>query len=405
MDLYLASSTVELVSACIVRRHLGSGPAVLLFNLGLSRETEIVRQRVMEVAGFWNQVVFLEREDAPGAGDVSVGAVYRMWAELRNSRRYVAVLRGLLRQCLGEAALHQRGHGIRVFFNHFHQPVFYLLGILPGAQRVYYPHGLDQPRSHQMNQQPFMFAPRGLVSALKTWPRQGKIRSSLYAVKLWLLLTGEARIPVPFSGVDRGLVFSPVSLPVASERIPAELIRMVLIEVAGCQRIDNAVNEALAGLASDQVCLVLLPELDARSPNQNRLNALEALMNAVADREPVRDFVIKPHPRSSYAEFEVMLLGLRNRRPDRQIHAWPKTAISFQTELIVALQPVRCVASLGSCALPPWASAGVPHYVSRRAAASFDEGWPDKKYVGWTYPSYVSIIDELATEGLVRILE
>lgn len=404
MDLYLASSSVELVSACIVRRYQPSGPAVLLFNLALNREVEAVRARVLELHGYWDKVVFLEPEDAPRGGDPSLGAMQRVWFELRKSRHVVSNLRELLRQCLGDLSVTLRGRGVRVYFNHSHRHVFYVLGLLPKAERVYYPHGLDQPRSHQLEEAPFMFAPRGLLSALKTWPWQRDVRLSLYVVRFWLGMTRQASLPVPFSGVDRALVFSSALPAVASERIPQTRIQSVLSEIAARQNVSGELAQVFSILNPKHACILLLPELDARHPNRNYLAALEALMGAIIAKLGPGAFLIKPHPRSSFDVFESLLMDLRNRCPDRQIWAWPKAAMTIQTELVVANQPVRCVASVGSCALPPWAAFGVPHFVSRKAAELFDDGWPGTEFIGWLYPSYKVAIEQLSQEGMVEIL-
>jgi len=405
MNLFLASSTVELVSACIARRHLGEAPAVLLFNLAHNRETEAARSRVLEFGDFWDRVVFLEPQEAPGMGDLRLNALHRLRRELRDSGRYVAALNRLLGQCLDGEALRQKGRGTKVFFNHFHHHVFYVLGLLPEAARVYYPHGLDQPRRSQLASSPFLFSPRGWSTLVTTWRYQGTMRRSLYVVRLWLAAQRKARIPFPFDGVDQALVYSPARPEAPFERIAPELVCATLKEIAGRQQIRAALAGAFEGLRADRTALLLLPELDTQHTNTKYLEAMEALMDSILKRETVEAFVLKPHPRSSHAGYESFFMRLRARRPQSQIVAWPREAFGLTTELVAAALPLRCAGSIGSCALPPWASSGVPHYVSRKAAELFDRGWPEPSLLGRVYPSYTVFIADLALEQTAMVLD
>ncbi len=405
MILFLASSAIELVAACIARRHYRGQRANLLFNLGMSQEPELVRQRVLNLGRYWDKITFIEPGMAPAAGDLAVSALRRLLEELRTCRRHTRAFRTLLRESIGDDALLSGGEDITLCFNHLHHPVFFVLGLLPRAERVYYPHGLDQPRSRQLLETPFYFGPRGWRTMLRTWPSQGRLRKSLYAVRVWLRITGEANLPFPFDGVDRALVFSSAKPGVAFERIPEVLIQDVLREIAAEQDVRGPVSEVFARLMPERCCLLLLPELDTQHPNANYLRALDVLMQAVAAKEPVETFVLKPHPRSSFATYESTLMLLRKQHPDRQILPWPKAAITVQTELVVATHPVRCVASMGSCALPPWTACGVPHYVSRRAAELFDAGWPEAGLLHRVYPSYVAAGAELDAEHIAQTLD
>lgn len=405
MNLILASSPVELVSACVIMRHLKMPPASLLFNLGLNREPERVRQLVNRLDGYWKKITFIEPAEIRSSRDLSFGAIHRLWLELKDSSRYTEVLRELLYQSIGEDAVKGRGRGIRVYLNHFHHHIFYILGLLPEAERVYYPHGLGQPRERQLTENAFLFSPRGVGTMIRTWPKQLNIRRSLYLVRVWLWITGRSRLPFPFDGVDHALVFTCVRPLVSWEQIPEDLVRKTLREIAIHLDSEASLSDLFSNVVMEHTCIVLLPELDSQFPNQNYLVAIEALMNSVESQGSIQNFVLKLHPRSSYAKYECLLKDLRKRLPGRQILAWPKAVMSLQTELVVATYPVRSVASIGSCALPPSASFGVPHYVSLRAAQLFDSGWPRKGTSVRNYPSYTSIVTEFEDAGLALLLE
>jgi hypothetical protein len=405
MNLFLAGSMTELVSACVVRRHAPSTPAALLFNLGLNREPEQVRQEVLHLREFWSKIVFLEPNTCPGTADLSLPPLSRLAAELRKSKLTVASIREALREILDDSSLRRRGCGLSLFFTHLHPYVLYVFGLLPGGQRVYFPHGLDQPRQHQLAEVPHYHRPRSVRTLLETFRYQRRIRLSFFAVGLWLRLAGRARVPVPFSGVDYSVVFSPVHPPVSHERVSEETLQGVLRELADRMRMRDDYGALLGGRQLDRTCLLLLPELDAQHENRNYTSAVGKLMDAVSRKEPVNTFVLKPHPRSSYAMYLNTLSALRRQHPDEEILAWPKEAVTVLSELVCADWRVRCAASIGSCALPPWASFGVPHYVSVCAAKCFDDGWQLPGLLHRVYPSYADFVYSLAQEGLVQVLE
>jgi len=374
-----------------------------LFNLGLNREVELVRRRVLDLADYWDTVAFLEPGEAPGLGavDLRCSGWRRLWTELRASGRQIEHMRKLLARCLGEPSVRSRGLDVRICFNHLHQPVLYALGLLSRAERLYFPHGLDQPRRRQLIEHAYLFAKRGPATAVATWSRQRDFRRSLYALRPWLWLRQGIQIPFPFDGVDQALSYTVQINTVPCARISGPSACLTLAEIADRWGVRAALEPLMSEFPLASTCLVLLPEIDAQHSNSKLLASIDALMEAVQRRMPMGNFVLKPHPRSRYADFEKVVMGLQAFGSGRQIRAWPKASMTVQTELVAAVYPFGCVASLGSCAMPRWTAAGTPHLVSRRAAALFDSGWPHDGLAGTLYPRYVQAIGDLQEEGTV----
>ncbi len=377
-----AASVSEAISAALIGSRFSGAERILLFDLRVNFDAAAVISRLGELRALnrWNREVLINTPNTAPAG----------WRRQFQER-------AIVREAL--ARTFPGGHRpalarVSVGFTVLHDYVRHAIGVLPDAERVYFPHSFDQPRVRQIRELPDLLGPRRQKGWRGLQTMRWRLMDAAYRLRGW---GRDGRL---FGGVDRAFTFSPHAPAAPYERIPPEELQSFLASVAALPAIRTGVEAVRAVLGGQPTGVLLLAELNDRSDaalNPDRGRAYAEVLRAVAERNGLRRFLAKPHPRSSRETYALQMDQIRAAAPDVSLLEWPEAAGPLSVEVLISAVPFVCVASLASCSAPPWATPGVAHYVSSAAGRIFDQGWRGPRAHDHCYERYAR---ELQEEGV-----
>ena len=174
MNIFCCASMPEFVSASAVRSHATAEPALLVFDLSISRTPDTVREEIRRAAITlgWRQPVFLEPSPGSPHLDLRRGAVARFVHSMQDGQVLRSRVEAALLPCFEKGWIAPEGQGASLFFNYLHDYVLHVAACVPFARRIHFPHGLDQPRREQLQGVRFYYRARGWSTLWHTWPQQ-----------------------------------------------------------------------------------------------------------------------------------------------------------------------------------------------------------------------------------------
>jgi hypothetical protein len=392
--LFCVSYWGELMSACAVKEAVNARRQLLLVDLSMTHPAFKKHAEIIAKGFGWDGIAFKYFNEHLTASNHPV-----------NKRQYLAnVLAGRIavKDALdGSGWAVSNSRETHVFFSVIHPYILNTLSILNRCVRVYYPHGIDQPRRNQIFPISYLFRSRSLTTLVKTISRQK--RMTWYGIQLRIrgLLHGQSlSYPMPFTGIDYGYTISPNPLLAPYLRIDPAKLRETVQRIAAADELFDQWKNSEANHKSS--CIVLIQERGQSTQgvvSDRDTAAYVHLIKVVKQKFGYTSYWIKPHPRNSAGYYMTLIRNLGNVLPDIQIVAMTEEWCRLPVEILATRGRWGAVISLGSFSMPPWVNAGIPHYASIDAARIYDSGFLTKK------GGYEDCVKQLRDEAIATILE
>lgn len=226
-----------------------------------------------------------------------------------------------------------------------HPDVLLLYGLLPGARKIYFPHGFDCVHATEIHVYARLFSEESQCPP--SW------RTALLERTKRLAFGMDAVIPSRIA-IDEAYSFN-LALPWASvnhdlgPQLNRESMRRLFSQLPEPIRTSH---ERLARQCQDRTMLLLLTphDPDLGFSYQRQAEAVADLARRVVDIECSRSLLVKPHPRNSEQQVEAVMKRVSAALPEtrtivvREHHEYP-------VEIVLSPFPIRACASLGSTSL------------------------------------------------------
>jgi hypothetical protein len=267
-----------------------------------------------------------------------------------------------------------------------------------------YPHGFECPRFQQIRDKPFLFQPRGPLTALRslhhTKPTTGMgevLISSLHR------LCGKRATCVPFDGSDKVYTFRQSPVNIKTELVRLHELKDTFEWLTTASPWQEELEKSRQIISADSVVL-LLSEYQ-RNPiwmeNRNWAEAHLSIARATLKRVGSSSLVIKAHPRSDGTAAAYLHDLARETLPQVTCDLLPSSLSLLPIEALALAFEFSAACSLGSCSLPGDIGINVPHYTSSRISAFFDEGWNGVPF----WAKYGQITQMLVSEGISQDID
>jgi hypothetical protein len=399
INLFLAGSPVEVVSGLACIAELQPENPVFFIERNISLNRHAIDILVKAAASRFPQVSFefftLERA---GLG-LQTNGTWTRQSRLLWVRQIKASIDQATRKSFGMSLSQFGEHVEMVHFTALSDYVRILLEACAACPRALYPHGFDNPRLQQIQDTPFLYQPRGVLTALGSL-RKMKATAGLGEILVSTLsrLFGRSATCVPYVGTDFVYTFRS-----STPQIPNQLVRLTqlrstfewLTEITPWK---EGLEQAKQVISSNSV--VLLISEYSRNPiweeNRHWANAHLLIARATLERTRSKSLVLKAHPRSDGSAASRLAQILREELPDVQIHLLPSDLSMLPIEALALSLEFSAACSIGSCSLPSDIGIDVPHYASPEAGKLFDEGWVGSPF----WAKYHDVTKMLISEGV-----
>lgn len=403
---FLTGSTVELISALACLAGLGISDAVVFVERNISFGWAAMDPLLANARSRFPTVRFIEleikRPVPKKPGERGWNSFIQRWLATQSIRKQLDAA------CRAHFGMSLNVFGARVqevCFTWLHDYVQVFLASCRGQVRVYFPEGFDPPQRQQVRDRGYLVRQRSMRTAIETFTQQKKhfgIGGLVLGI-LGRLLPGVTTVCLPFTGVDRVLVFR-----ADIDYVPNEVVRVPGLKetfqwMLQLQPWGDLLRERRITAESRSV-LLLLSEYNWHpiwEKNRNYGLAHLRLLQTVSQATGLKRFVIKAHVRSDGSAAEWLASFLKGEEKSWEVEILPLTLSGLPVEALALTGEFAAACSLGSCSLPPGLGFGIPHYVSPTASAVFDGGWQEH-YGG---PKYATVAHTLIEEGICRDLD
>lgn len=378
INLFLAGSPVEIVSGLACIAEVQPANPVFFIERNISESRTAVDLLMAGAASRFPEVSFrLFTLDRAGlaldsTGNLGFGSHHRSIKDLK------ARIDSSVQDAFGMPVDKLGGKVECVHFTVLHDYVRILLEACRQCPRAFYPHGFDHPRKQQIRELPFLFQPRGFLTALRSLPYMKNttgIGEPLIST-LYRLCGGRATC-VPYDGTDKVYTFRQSSFDITTQLVRLEKLKETFQWLTTIPPWRNELDK-IRQIISPQSVILLLSEY-GRNPiwqaNRHWADALLSIARAALLKTGASSLVIKAHPRSDGTaaaclhEFFIRVL------PDTSCHLLPDALSVLPIEALALGLRFSAACSLGSCSLPGDIGIDVPHYTSPRIGEFFDQGW------------------------------
>lgn len=404
---FLVGSTAELLSALACLTGLEISDAVVFVERNISFGTLAMDPLLAGARSRFPTVRFIELEikrlvpKKPGKRDWN--SFIERWQATRSIREQ---LDAACRTHFGMGLISFGAHVQEVYFTTLHDYVQVFLAACREAARILYPHGCISPLHHQASKDlTYLYRRRSMRTMFDTLALQRKHfgLGGLVLGTLGRLLPGATTVCLPFTGVDRVLIFR-----TGIDYVPNEVVKVPGLEetfqwMLQLQPWGDLLRERRI-TADGRSVLLLLSEYNWHPIwEKNRSYGLAhlRLLQTVTQATGLKRFVIKAHVRSDGSAAKWLASYLKEEEESWAIEILPSMLHGLPVEALALTGEFAVACSLGSYSLPPGLGFGIPHYVSPTASAVFDDGWQEH-YGG---PKYAKLTRLLIEEGICRDLD
>jgi hypothetical protein len=361
----------------VTARHLRPERAILVFYTGHSGDPDYTRQIIPElVRGYaWDNIHFMNinlevkvqnleaKLQHHGVFNEAVERMRLQW-EQRNEIRAWLDREGILAQTRAVASSE-----LTLCYNtliHFY--INHMLGLFPRARRVVFPHAINGLTALAPETYKDVLSPRSVrtwIATVSTF----KVRRVLFS----FLLKGMFRLGLngtfihPFSGSDAAYSLSGVTAKVPTTRLAAADLQCILAAAAESDLVRDSLAKLQRELPTNEFCIFCLSEYEEKNhwfPHDAHVQAVVKLMRKCAATLNVKTFLVKPHPRTAWQNYEAILKEIHATVPDFTLLEWPRDLAGFPIEVVLTRLNCRYTASLASCAASPWACPRVVNLLS-----------------------------------------
>lgn len=244
--------------------------------------------------------------------------------------------------------------------------------------RALYPHGFDQPRTHQIRDTPFLFQPRGTLTTLRSLAHM-KATAGIGELLMSAMfrICGKRATCVPYHGTDRVYTFRKTHLDIASQWVRLKTLKDTFQWLTAISPWREELDQTRR-LISPRSVVLLLSEYN-RNPiweaNRNWKEAHLSVARATLVRTGTNTLVIKAHPRSDGTAAAYMHEFVSGALPETTCHLLPDALSTLPIEALALGLEFAAACSLGSCSLPGDIGIDIPHYTSPTMGEFFDKGW------------------------------
>jgi hypothetical protein len=403
---FLAGSTVELISALACLAGLGISDAIVFVERNISFGAAAMDPLLAAARSRFPTVRFIEleikRPVPKKLGEREWNSFINRWQEARSIRRQLDAA------CRAHFGMGLKSFGARlqdVYFTGLHDYVLVFLAASREKARVFYPHGFDHPRRQQVRDNGYVLCRRSLRTAFETLAQQRKEfgPGGLLLGILGRLLPGTSTVSLPFTGVDRVLTFRTDVDYVPNEVVKVQGLVDTFQWLLQLQPWGDLLRDREGRIRGGSL-LLLLPEYNCHPIwEKNRSYGLAhlRLLQTMSQATGLKRFVIKAHVRSDGSAAEWLARFLKEQEKAWEIEILPAALHGLPVEALALTGEFAAACSLGSCSLPPGLGFGIPHYVSPAASALFDEGWQAERF----WEKFADSARMLIEEGICRDID
>ncbi len=291
-----------------------------------------------------------------------------------------------------------------IYFSNTNDYTRVLLEACRECPRALYPHGFDHPRQQQIQETPFLFQPRGLLTAVRSLQYMKAasgigepIISSIYR------LGRRKATCFPYDGTDKVYTFRESTLEISTELVRLNSLKKTFQWLTSISPWREELEKARCKI-SQQSVILLLSEY-SRNPiwenNRNWAEAHLAIARATLSTTGTTSLVIKSHPRSDGTAAAYLHYLAMHALPQVTCHLLPDSLSILPIEALALALEFSAACSLGSCSLPGDIGIDIPHYTSSRISTFFDEGWNGIPF----WAKFGQIAQMLVSEGISRDID
>lgn len=398
---FLAGSTPELIAALGCLAGLEIGEAAVFFDRSLSFGPVTVEPLLTAARKRFPTVCFIDIAIERLAPEQAAQTKMRNFVQRWNTAQSI-------RKQLDAACWTNFQMGFETFGTHvqeicftvLHDYVLVFLAACRAARRVLYPHGSASPyRQHACHDYTYFHRRRSARTMFKTLAQQKKHFGSggLLLGVIGRLVPGITTVSLPFAGVDRVLTFRS-----GIDYVPNEVVRVPGLEETFRWLLQLQPWSGLLGERESHdkagSLLLLLNETNHHPIWEKNVNfglAHLHLLQRVSQKTGLKRIVIKSHVRSDGSAAKWLADFLKEREREWNIEILPLALSGLPVEALSLTSEFAAACSLGSGSLPPGLGFGMPHYVSLKSSALFDDGWRVSFWI-----KYVDIDHTLMREGV-----
>lgn len=396
INLFLAGSPMEIISglACIAETK-PNNPVFLIErsinanSTGINMLLEMSAKRHPDVA--FHFFTIARQKGSRGSGLATL---------LRRRIRWIKNLRSQINKAVQDTlnmTLDRLGDEVAcIHFTYLSDYGRVLLGACWQCPRALYPHGFEHPRKHQIRDEPHLYMPRGILTAIRSLPHV-KGRGELLVSILYRLCCKRLTC-LPYDGTDVVYTFRQSPLNIKTKLIHLHELKTTFQWLTSSPPWKDELAKACRHIAAESV-VILLSEYQ-RNPiweeNRNWAEAHLNLARATLRQVGSTSLVIKAHPRSDGEAAAHLHQMATQAMPDVTCHLLDDMLYLLPIEALAMGLEISAACSLGSCSLPSDIGINVPHYTSSTIARHFDKGWVGEKF--WL--SYENTTKVLEAEGI-----